>query len=121
MRPWRGHPGVPCAIACSIIGPAGAYFSTFLVVAGITGFCVFGAQVAIHALAANLYPMEIRATGIGWALGWGRVGSIIGPVAGGYLLQTTLPMGYFFAGFGALLLGAAFATWSLIFDDRMVT
>ena len=109
------------AIACAIIGPAGAYFSTFLVVAGITGFCVFGAQIAIHALAANLYPMEIRATGIGWALGWGRVGSIIGPVAGGYLLHTTLPMGYFFAGFGALLLGAAFATWSLIFDDRMLT
>jgi AAHS family 4-hydroxybenzoate transporter-like MFS transporter len=55
--------------------------STFL-----AGFGVVGAQIGMNALAAGLYPTSIRSTGVGWALGVGRLGSIIGPVAGGILL-----------------------------------
>jgi MFS transporter, AAHS family, 4-hydroxybenzoate transporter len=47
----------------------------------ITGVMIVGAQPAINVLAATLYPVELRATGVGWVLGIGRVGSIIGPVA----------------------------------------
>jgi AAHS family 4-hydroxybenzoate transporter-like MFS transporter len=50
------------------------------------GFCVVGGQIAANALAAGFYPTSVRATGIGWALGIGRVGSIIGPLVGGVLL-----------------------------------
>ncbi|MCG8505173.1 MAG: MFS transporter, partial [Sphingomonadales bacterium] len=39
-----------------------------------------------NALAADFYPTAARATGIGWALGIGRIGSIIGPFAGGVLI-----------------------------------
>jgi AAHS family 4-hydroxybenzoate transporter-like MFS transporter len=35
---------------------------------------------------AGFYPNEIRSTGVGWALGVGRIGSITGPVLGGWLL-----------------------------------
>jgi MFS transporter, AAHS family, 4-hydroxybenzoate transporter len=48
---------------------------------------VVGAQIGMNALAAGLYPTSIRSTGVGWALGVGRIGSIIGPVAGGILLS----------------------------------
>jgi AAHS family 4-hydroxybenzoate transporter-like MFS transporter len=41
----------------------------------------------MNALAAGLYPTAIRSTGVGWALGVGRIGSIIGPLAGGILLS----------------------------------
>ena len=44
------------------------------------GFCMVGGQIAANALAATFYPTSIRATGVGWALGIGRVGSIIGPL-----------------------------------------
>src|ERR1700694_4495969 len=50
------------------------------------GFCMVGGQIAANALAATFYPTSIRATGVGWALGIGRVGSIIGPLVGGALL-----------------------------------
>jgi len=50
------------------------------------GILVQGAQAGLNALAAELYPQEIRSTGIGWALGVGRVGSITGPVCGGLML-----------------------------------
>jgi MFS transporter, AAHS family, 4-hydroxybenzoate transporter len=62
--------------------------STILVTLAIfaAGFCIVGGQIAANALAAAFYPTSVRATGIGWALGIGRVGSIIGPLVGGVLL-----------------------------------
>src|SRR3954452_19533076 len=50
------------------------------------GFCIVGGQIAANALAAAFYPTSVRATGVGWALGIGRVGSIVGPLIGGALL-----------------------------------
>ena len=51
-----------------------------------TGFSVVGASFCMGALAASYYPTEIRATGIGWGLGIGRVGSIVSPLLGGAAL-----------------------------------
>lgn len=50
------------------------------------GFFITGNQTCANALAARLYPTASRATGIGWALGIGRLGSVVGPVIGGMLL-----------------------------------
>jgi AAHS family 4-hydroxybenzoate transporter-like MFS transporter len=52
----------------------------------VAGFCIVGGQIAANALAAGFYPTAVRSTGIGWALGIGRVGSIVGPLVGGVLL-----------------------------------
>ena len=46
-----------------------------------------GAQAGLNALAASFYPTAVRSTGVGWALGVGRVGSIVGPLIGGTLLS----------------------------------
>ena len=51
------------------------------------GFCIVGGQIAANALAAGFYPTSVRATGVGWALGIGRVGAIVGPLIGGALLE----------------------------------
>jgi AAHS family 4-hydroxybenzoate transporter-like MFS transporter len=50
------------------------------------GLFVIGSQFGMNALAAAYYPTVMRASGVGWALGIGRIGSIVGPVLGGYLL-----------------------------------
>lgn len=50
------------------------------------GFFVIGSQYCMNALAANYYPTGLRSTGIGWALGIGRIGSIVGPVVGGTMI-----------------------------------
>jgi AAHS family 4-hydroxybenzoate transporter-like MFS transporter len=42
-------------------------------------------------LSATIYPTAVRSTGVGWALGVGRVGAIIGPAAGGMLLGAHIP------------------------------
>src|SRR5262249_31381500 len=38
-----------------------------------------GTQFAFNALSAAFYPSLIRSTGVGWAVGVGRVGAILGP------------------------------------------
>jgi MFS transporter, AAHS family, 4-hydroxybenzoate transporter len=61
-------------------------FSVALGVAFVMGFLVIGTQAGLNALAAKFYPTPIRSTGVGWALGVGRIGSIVGPLAGGIML-----------------------------------
>ncbi|WP_321783107.1 MFS transporter [Paraburkholderia sp. J94] len=53
----------------------------------LTGFSIIGGQPALNALAATYYPTSLRSTGIGWSLGVGRIGSVVGPVLGGALLH----------------------------------
>ena len=45
-----------------------------------------------NALAASFYPTYIRSTGVGWALGIGRIGSIVGPIFGGIMLSLHWPL-----------------------------
>jgi AAHS family 4-hydroxybenzoate transporter-like MFS transporter len=51
------------------------------------GFCVVGSQVGINALAVAYYPTTSRATGVSWANGVGRLGSVLGSMLGGVLLS----------------------------------
>jgi AAHS family 4-hydroxybenzoate transporter-like MFS transporter len=58
-----------------------------IILAFLLGFLVIGAQAGLNVLAANFYPTSIRSTGVGWALGIGRIGSIVGPILAGLLLS----------------------------------
>jgi AAHS family 4-hydroxybenzoate transporter-like MFS transporter len=60
-----------------------------LVVCGV-GICILGAQSALSGLTTEVYPTEIRSTAAGWAMGFGRLASILGPSLGGGLLAAGL-------------------------------
>jgi AAHS family 4-hydroxybenzoate transporter-like MFS transporter len=77
------------------------------------GFCIVGGQIAANALAAGFYPTSVRATGVGWALGIGRVGSIIGPLVGGALLTMKWSTAWVFLAAAAAALCASLAAFSL--------
>jgi AAHS family 4-hydroxybenzoate transporter-like MFS transporter len=51
------------------------------------GYCVSGLQKGVSALAVEFYPPALRSTGLGWVLGVGRSGAILGPMVPGLLLQ----------------------------------
>lgn len=86
--------GAASTVAIGHITDAG--FTTLMAMVFLAGFCVIGAQISINALAAGAYPTEIRSTGVGWALGIGRAGSIVGPVVGGMLVGTGMATGSLF-------------------------
>jgi MFS transporter, AAHS family, 4-hydroxybenzoate transporter len=62
----------------------------------VSGTCLLGGQIGLNALAGTIYPTFVRSSGAGWALGIGRIGSILGPVIGGVLVGMKLPMGALF-------------------------
>jgi len=74
------------------------------------GFCVVGGQIAANALTAGYYPTSVRATGVGWALGIGRVGSIIGPLVAGVLIDAKWSTGALFMAAAAAAACAALAS-----------
>ncbi len=54
------------------------------------GFCISGSQIGANAFAAQFYPTASRVTGISWALGIGRLGSVCGALVGGVLLSANI-------------------------------
>ncbi|HXC33498.1 MAG TPA: MFS transporter [Verrucomicrobiae bacterium] len=76
--------GTTLLIACLAYSTS---FALMMTITFVLGFVVQGAQGGLSAVAATFYPTSIRSTGIGWCLGVGRVGSIVGPLLGGMMLK----------------------------------
>jgi AAHS family 4-hydroxybenzoate transporter-like MFS transporter len=74
------------ALSVGAIGAVSHALAWLLVVVFAGGFCIVGGQPAVNALAGHFYPTTLRSTGIGWSLGIGRIGSVIGPLVGGQLI-----------------------------------
>jgi MFS transporter, AAHS family, 4-hydroxybenzoate transporter len=66
---------------------AGSEFVVVAAVCVVTGFFVFGSNAGIVALGTVSYPIDIRASGVGWAYAVGKIGSLLAPVVGGLLLS----------------------------------
>jgi MFS transporter, AAHS family, 4-hydroxybenzoate transporter len=93
------------------IGVAGASAALLALTITCAGIGIIGGQNASHALSSEFYPTRMRSTGVGWALGIGRIGSIVGPVVGGLLLAqgTGLRQVFWAATIPALIAAAAAA------------
>ena len=105
------------AVAVALIGLSGRSIALAAVTIFGAGFCIVGGQTACNALAATYYPTAMRATGVGWALGVGRVGSIVGPLIGGALLALHWDPGSLFLAAAVPALAGAIAAIGL---DRRV-
>ncbi|GAA1248841.1 aromatic acid/H+ symport family MFS transporter [Prauserella halophila] len=89
----RSRPAVVVgtAFALGAVAITGIAFSqqsgTWMLVAALfAGGLSIGAQISSLGICVNLYDTSVRATGVGWAVGIGRVGGIVGPVVGGLLI-----------------------------------
>jgi AAHS family 4-hydroxybenzoate transporter-like MFS transporter len=81
-----------CAtLAIAAIGFPGLSYTAMVSAVALSGFCTLGAQFGNNAAAGLLYPTASRSSGVGWALGIGRFGSIAGPLAGGLLMGMKVP------------------------------
>ncbi|WP_246206757.1 MFS transporter [Virgibacillus ihumii] len=54
---------------------------------GIAGFGTIGTTLILNAYISKYFDAEIRATAIGWALGFGRIGAILGPILIGLFMS----------------------------------
>ena len=58
----------------------------------IVGVLQQGGFTGLYAVAAKVYPTSIRTTGIGFAIGLGRFGAVVGPALAGFLIAAGLSM-----------------------------
>ena len=100
---WFALAAVFLALLSIRLPGIGVYVSVLL-----AGMFVFSAQVLVYAFISHLYPAAARATAVGAASSFGRLGAISGPLIGGWLLTVGLayPWGFYIfavvAAFGAL-------------------
>jgi MFS family permease len=80
------------AVCMVIFAAAPNQLTLLMVVIFLTGVLQQGGFTGLYAVAAKVYPTEIRSTGIGWAVGLGRSGAVVGPAAAGFLIAAGFSM-----------------------------
>jgi MFS transporter, AAHS family, 4-hydroxybenzoate transporter len=77
------------------------------------GFFVQGGFNGIWPILSRIYPAHIRTTGVGFTMGFGRFGAILGPLLFGYLADSGLSIRYLFIIFSIPLLIMGMLIFSL--------
>lgn len=91
------------------LGKFGSNYAAIMMLNSLLYFFLIGDQNIVNAMAGQLYPPKIRATGTGWGIGIGRIGGILGPSIAGLLLALHWTAGRLFmlAAFPTLATSAA--------------
>jgi MFS transporter, AAHS family, 4-hydroxybenzoate transporter len=118
---FSGKLGLRKVIGFFLIGAAvlmmtfGAFTGSALVLVlfGFIGFAIQGGFVGLYSVAARIYPTEVRTTGIGWAIGAGRLGALVGPLLGGVLIGMEIPITLNFVIFAIPAIVAGIATFMI--------
>ena len=72
-----------------------------------------GAFTGLYSASAKAYPTSIRSTGIGWAIGLGRLGAVVGPAVAGYLIAAGLDMSANYFIFAVPMVVGGLIAWRL--------
>ena len=86
-----------------------------LMIAGLLGGCTHAGIVGLYTCSAWLFPTRLRSTGLGWAIGLGRSGAVIGPYLAGLLMSFGWSREAYFIVMGTPILLAALAVWMIPF------
>jgi AAHS family 4-hydroxybenzoate transporter-like MFS transporter len=83
-----------------------------IVLFAITGGLLNAVQTTMYALAAHVYPTDIRGTGVGAVVGFGRIGNTLASYVGNFALDRGGPPGYFSS--WAVTMAVVFASLALV-------
>lgn len=99
------------AVSIAGIGYLASNWYGLLAITFLTGLLTVGANIVLSAYSATVYPTAIRSTGVGWVIGWGRIGAIAGALFGTALVAAglTIETAYVIAAIPAIIGGAAIA------------
>lgn len=102
--------------ACMLLFALAAEYLPMLASLSVIGFFLQGGFTGLYAVAAKVYPVEVRTTGVGWAIGIGRFGAVVGPFAGGIMIAQGISMADNFLVFAIPAFVAGILAWYLKVD-----
>lgn len=82
-----------------------------LIAVAFAGVGSLGTQVLVYGFVSNYYPTPARAAGVAWCAGFGRLGGILGPLVGGFLISAKAPSNVAFVVFAAVALAGGLVTF----------
>lgn len=100
-------PVVAASFVTGALALALATLSLPLAVVAIVGLGTSGTQTLIYGFVANYYRTQVRAAGVAWCAGFGRIGGIGGPVLGSALIAAGLPLNTIFYVLACLAIAGA--------------
>jgi AAHS family 4-hydroxybenzoate transporter-like MFS transporter len=109
------------AVFIAVISLVALPYAMLLVMTFLAGTTIIGSQTGANGTCGKLYPARMRTSGLGWALGIGRLGGIAAPVLGGYLLSLGMAPTHIFLSACLFALIAAAATAMLAFRGSRVS
>ncbi|MFB4315976.1 MFS transporter [Actinomadura sp. 21ATH] len=95
------------AVLLALFVPAASVYGLLLALGALIGVFVNGCVAGLYALTPSVYEPAVRATGVGWGIGIGRIGAILSPVVAGRLLDADWTPGQLFLLVTAVLVAGA--------------
>lgn len=95
------------ATACLLLLSQRVDTALLMVAVALAGLGSVGTQILVNGYVAAYYPTAVRATALGWTLGVGRAGAIVGPLFGGWVLASGIGFAWNFYGFAVPALAGA--------------
>lgn len=106
------------AVIIAIIGFMGHSIPILLAMVFVAGLFMEGSLLGVQAFTTSVYNTSLRSTGLGWATGIGRIGSILGPLLAGWMLDLAFNLSTIFI---AIAIPAVIASAVMIFlNDHQI-
>ncbi len=106
---------VVSTLMLAVFGRGQANLAQLSLICAIAGFFTNAGVVGLYGIFAQVFPTHVRATGTGFAVGFGRASAWLSPIIAGYLFHAGYGLGFVSIAMGAGSLVAALALWLLPF------
>ena len=71
----------------ALFGRTQADLTHLAIICAIAGFFTNAGIIGLYGILAQVFPTNLRATGTGFAVGFGRAGSLLAPIIAGFLFD----------------------------------
>jgi benzoate transport len=109
---------VMSTLMVAVFGHGQANLSQLSLVCAVAGFFTNAGVVGLYGIFAQVFPTHVRATGTGFAVGFGRGGAMLAPIIAGYLFHAGYGLEFVAVAMGVGSLIAAIALWLLPYKSE---
>jgi MFS family permease len=108
-------------VMLAVFGRGHANLAQLSLICAVAGFFTNAGIVGMYGIFAQAFPTHVRATGTGFAVGFGRCGAVLAPVIAGFLFRAGYGLEFVATIMGVSSLLAAVTLWLLPFKEEAAT
>ena len=105
-------------VMLAVFGRGQANLAQLSLICAVAGFFTNAGIVGMYGIFAQAFPTHVRATGTGFAVGFGRCGAVLAPVIAGFLFRAGYGLEFVATSMGVSSLLAAVTLWLLPFKEE---